>query len=151
MYFGDWKKSTKGRFYMSQAATMSNVDTLVKEKLVPFRERLVDALANKHQHLYSMISAILANRQNKFGLQVTENGQVIGQYTFRVEGVRITGVDSGQLDSEIHHPFLGVVKPYASIERSAIERMIADEKSFENELFSTLASYLPDITIRFLR
>lgn len=135
---------------MSQTATMSNVDALIKDKLLPFRERVVDAFAAKHPHLNTIIGAFLNNKDNKFGMQVTENGQVVGQYTFHFGGIQIDTTDYGKLDSAIHHPFMGVIKPYTVIERSALEKMLADEESMKNEPFTAATKYLPDVTIKFL-
>jgi len=83
-------------------------------------------------------------------LQITENGKVIGEYTFILDGLYIKDVQSGVLSSEIHHPF-GTVKPYGIIEKRALERMLQDEQGFINEPFSTFRKYMPDITIKFMK
>ncbi len=136
---------------MSQAVTLTEVDALVKEKLMPMRNRVLDALQKKHSHLFAVINPIVAGRKNKFGLQVTENGRVVGEYVLHLGGLRVDDVEIGKLDSEVHHPFMGVIKPYASIERQTLEKVVSDESNFENELFATITRYLPDITIKFLR
>jgi hypothetical protein len=135
---------------MSQTATLSKVDELIKDKFVPFRERIVDRFSEKHPHMSSMISAILANKENKFGMQVTENNQVVGEYTFHFGGMQINNTEYGKLDSAIQHPLMGVIKPYSSIERSALEKIIADEENIKNEPFSAITKYLPEMTIKFL-
>jgi hypothetical protein len=135
---------------MSQTAILSDVDELIKNELVPFRERLVNAFVTKHPHMNSMVSSLLSNKENKFGMQVTENGKVVGEYTFHFGGIRISDTEYGKLDSAIHHPVLGVIKPYGSIERSVIERIIADEENLKNEPFSAIQKYMPDVTIKFL-
>jgi len=104
----------------------------------------------KHPYFYSIVNSALAGRKNKVGLQVTQAGKVIGEYTFHLEGLHIENVDIGQLDSGIHHPFLGLVKPYGVIEINAIERILDDEE-FTSELITAFVRYLPDITLKFLR
>lgn len=134
---------------MSQL-TMTDVDTFVKDEFVPFRERLTEALSQKHPQLFSFVSALFTNQGNKFGLQVTENGQVVGEYALHFNGTRITDVESGKLDSEVHHPFLGVIKPYTSIERRVLEKMIADENNLVNDYVPNAIKYLPEVTVKFL-
>lgn len=129
---------------------MSETDILIKEKVVPFREKILSIVKEKHPYFYSIADNLLAGRKNKVGLQVTQDGQVIGEYTFHLAGLHVDSVDAGQLDSGIHHPLLGLVKPYGVIEINAIERMLKDEE-FTTELISAFARYLPDITVKFLR
>lgn len=135
---------------MNQGTNRSEIDALVKEKLMPMRERVLDGFEKKHPHIFSIINPILGNKKNKFGLQVTENGQVSGEYVLHLGGLRVEDIECGKLDSEINHPFMGVVKPYASIERKTIEKIISDEENLQNDLFPTVAKYLPEITIKFL-
>lgn len=85
-----------------------------------------------------------------FTTQVTEDGNVVGKYTLIMDGIHVVEAKSGVLDSALHHPLLGVVKPYVTIERSAIEALVKDER-FKTEMFSAIARYLPDVTIKFLR
>ncbi len=130
---------------------ITDIDTFVKNEFVPFRERLVETLSKKHPQLFTFIGALFTNQQgNKFGLQVTENGQVIGEYSLNFNGTKITDVKSGKLDSEIHHPFLGTVKPYVSVERKVLEQMISNEAKIASDPIPTAVQYLPDLTIRFL-
>lgn len=129
----------------------TDVDTFVKDELIPFREKLREAFSQKHPQLFSFLNALFANQGgNKFGLQVTENGRVTGEYSLHADGGRITEVESGKLDSEVHHPFLGTIKPYVSIERNALEKMISDENNFLNNYGPTASKYLPEVTIKFL-
>lgn len=86
---------------------MTETDILIKEKVVPFREKVLAIVKAKHPYFYSIVNSALAGRKNKVGLQVTQAGKVIGEYTFHLEGLHIENVDIGQLDSGIHHPFLG--------------------------------------------
>jgi len=129
---------------------MTETDILIKEKVVPFREKVLAIVKAKHPYFYSIVNSALAGRKNKVGLQVTQAGKVIGEYTFHLEGLHIENVDIGQLDSGIHHPFLGLVKPYGVIEINAIERILDDEE-FTTELITAFVRYLPDITLKFLR
>jgi hypothetical protein len=129
----------------------TDVDSFVKDELVPFRNRLSEAFSQKNPQLFSFLNALFANQgSNKFGLQVTENGRVTGEYILHANGGQITDVESGKLDSEIHHPFLGTIKPYVSIERSTLEKMIGEEDNLLNNYAPTATKYLPDVTIKFL-
>ncbi|SMC80337.1 hypothetical protein [Sporomusa malonica] len=129
---------------------MTDTDQLIKEKVLPFREKMIGIIKEKHPYMYSVANSVLAGRKNKAGLQVTQEGQVIGEYTFHLDGIHIQSVECGKLDSGIHHPFLGLVKPYGVLERSTIEQMLEDE-GFTSELFGTIVKYLPGVTIKFLR
>lgn len=54
----------------------------------------------------------------------------MGEYALLFNGTKITDVESGKLDSEVHYPLFGTIKPYISIERSALEKMMADGNNF---------------------
>ncbi|WP_347491311.1 hypothetical protein [Desulfoscipio sp. XC116] len=129
---------------------MSELDTLIKEKLVPMRKRILDSLIQKHPHIFGMLNNCFLDKRNKVGMQVTENGTVIGEYTFILNGLDIGDVQIGMAASEIHHP-MGVIKPYAIVEKRALEEMLNDEQKFTAEPFAALQKYMPDITIKFLR
>lgn len=129
---------------------MTEVDRLVLEKFVPLRERIIDAVQGKHPHVFTMINALMAGKQNKIGLQVNEGGKLAGEYTFNLDGVRIIRTDPGKLEAEFHHPFLGIVRPYVVIERTNLEKLIADEASFTSDLLPTIARHLPDLTFKFM-
>ncbi len=88
-------------------------------------------------------------QKNKFGLLVTENGKVAGEYTFLVSGIDIESVTPGVLESEIKHPLFGAVKPYAVVERADIEEAVNNEEFFSNTL-AALKSFLPKTTLKFL-
>ncbi|BBB90466.1 MAG TPA: hypothetical protein PKA28_15720 [Methylomusa anaerophila] len=130
---------------------MTDTDKLVIEEFVAFRERLIDGLRNKHPYVLSIADNILAGKQNKMSMQIVDGGQIAGQYTFHLDGVRITNADSGKLESEIHHPFLGIVKPYVIVERNTLKNIISDEAAFSADLFAAIAKYLPEITVKFMR
>lgn len=128
---------------------MTDADQLIKEKVLPFREKMIGIIKEKHPYMYSVANSVLTGRKNMAGLQLTHEGRVIGEYTFHLNGIHIESVECGKLDSGIHHPFLGLVKPYGILEKSTIEKMLQDE-GFTDELFSTCAKYLPGVTVKFL-
>ena len=70
-------------------------------------------------------------------MQVTENGSIVGEYTFHLSGMQVSDVECGVLSSEVHLP-LGIVKPYRIIEKSVLERALNDEQDFINEPFTTI-------------
>lgn len=129
---------------------MIDLDKMIEEKLVPIRKRAVDSLANKHPYIFSVLNGYLSRKNNYVGLQVTENGKVIGEYTFYLDGLYISKVVKGTLSSEIHHPF-GIIKPYGILEKSLLEKMVEEEERLVKEPFSTMTKYMPDITIKFLQ
>ena len=128
----------------------NEVDLLVKEKLIPFRERIVDAIAAKHPMLISILDAILMAKSNRIGLEVTDGGAVVGRYTLHLKGIRIAEVEFNKLDPAVHHPLLGLIRPAVSVERRTIEALLADEDRIREEPFSSIARHLPGVTIRFL-
>lgn len=125
-----------------------DVEHLVKEEFVPFREKIIEALSAKHPQIFSVINAMMAGKQNRVGLQVTEDGEVAGEYTMLLDGVRITEVKD-TLSSEFHHPFLGVVRPYVVVEAASLQEMIHDD-AFSQDAVAAIPKYLPDIALRFL-
>lgn len=131
--------------------SIDHLDVLVKEKLVAFREMIIEDFSKKHPQISAMINAVMSGKQNKVGLQVTENGQVAGRYTLHAKGVHIVNVEGGVLDPEVNHPFIGTVKPLFSIERRALETMLNDESSFKESFTGAIKKYLPDFTINFMR
>ena len=129
---------------------MNELDVLIKDKLVPLRERILESFSQKHPHIKSMMNCVMSGKKNKVGMVVTENGQVAGEYTFHTEGVHVASVESGVLSSEINHPFMGVIRPYAIVERATLEKMLDDEKRFEDNLLATAMGYIPEVTLKFL-
>jgi len=127
-----------------------DVDTLIQEDLVNFRRELIGCFKVQHPHIFSIIEHVFVGHKNRVGIQVTEEGNVVGKYTLMMDGINVVEAQSGILDSALHHPLLGVVKPYVTIERSVIQTMVKDER-FKSELFTSIANYLPDVTIKFLR
>lgn len=127
-----------------------SVDRLIQEELLHFRRGLIQCFKEQHPHIFSILEHVFSGHKNMIGIQVTEEGNVIGKYTLMMDGIDVVEAQSGRLDSAVHHPLLGVVKPYVTVERSAIETMIKDDR-FKTEMFTAIANYLPDFTIRFLR
>lgn len=131
---------------------MSNVDVdiLVKEKMVPMKIRVIEAMIKKHPQIFGIINKYFLGKKNKVGLQITENGTIIGNYTLHLEGIRIGEVESGILDSGIHHPF-GMIKPYGIMEKDVLEKVIEDDQNYITDPFSAIRKYMPEITIKFLK
>ncbi|AIF52524.1 hypothetical protein [Pelosinus sp. UFO1] len=127
-----------------------SIDTLIQEDLLNFRRELLTSFKEQHPHIFSIMDHMLSGRKNMVGLQVTEGGNIVGTYTLMMDGVHVVEAKSGTLDSALHHPLLGVVKPYIVIERNAIETLVKDDQ-IKTEIFSSIAKYLPDVTIKFLR
>lgn len=130
---------------------VKELDLLIGEKILPLRERIIEVLSQKHPQLFSMINGMMAGKENKVGMQVSENGQIIGNYTFYLNGIHISRFESDNLSSEISHPLFGTIKPYAIIEKRVLEKMLDDEETFKNDLFSTIPQYLPECTIKFMK
>lgn len=128
---------------------MMDLDKLIKEEFVQFREKVINGVQARHPHIFTAINTMLSSKENKVGLQVLEDGKVAGEYTFNLKGVRIASVDSGKLLSAVNHPMLGVIKPYVVVERSHLERMMKDQ-GFFYDLSETIPKYLPGLTIKFM-
>lgn len=126
------------------------VDILIQQDLVNFRRNLIQCFKMQHPHIFSILERVFAGRENMVGIQITENGTVVGKYTLLMDGINVVEARAGSLDSALHHPLLGVVKPYVIIERSVVEKLVKDER-FKTEIFTSITHYLPDITIKFLR
>ena len=131
------------------AIRLSEVENLIKEQFVPFRQRLVETLRKKHPYILSTVDRILADKKNRIGMQVTENGNVIGEFTFLLDGIDIEKTEVGSLSPELYHPFLGVIKPYIMVERQALENAMKDDAFFDS--LTRIANYLPDMTLKFQR
>jgi hypothetical protein len=129
---------------------VNEVDSLIKEKLVPLRKRVIDALAKKHPYILPMVNKVFQGQSNRVGLVVTEEGKKVGEYTFLLDGVNVVDVKTGVLESELRHP-LGVLKPYTIVEKSVLEKFPQDEQAFIDEPIKTSEKYMPDITIKFLK
>lgn len=132
-------------------ATANEVDRLVIEGLVPFRNRLTATFRDKHPYLFGMASAALTGKESRIGVQVTEGGQVAGEYTLHVSGVEITGAEPGKLESGVNLPYVGTIKPYLVIERGSLERILGDEAAIMADPIPAMLKHLPEMTLKFLR
>ena len=128
---------------------MTDADKFMQERFLPFCKRASDAFELNHHALYTMFSGFMSGR-NLMGMRLTENGNILGDYTVVLENAKISCIDNGVLSSEIHTPF-GVIKPYYILEKSTIEKMIQDEPNFVTHPFATKIKYYPEITIKFLK
>jgi len=129
---------------------MVDIEVLVREKFVSLKNKASDALAGNNPQLFGFLSLFLAGKKYSVGIQVTEYGQIAGDFTIHSEGLKITEVQSGVLNPIIEHPF-GVIKPYVIIERDVFERILEDEAGFINEPFASMQNYIAEITIKFKR
>lgn len=129
---------------------MSEIDSIVQERLLPMYKRVFAAVKEKHPHLIGFINTVLGNNEQRMGLQITEHGKIIGEYTIFYENMGVNKIDPGVLHPEIHTPF-GVIKPYAAIEKSAFIKMLDDEQSFIEDPFKAKMKYISDVTVKFLR
>ncbi len=133
---------------------MRGVNALVQEGLVFSRRDLIrDLIAcfkEQHPCLFPIIKSVLSGHKIMVELQIMGNGIVVEKYTLLMDGLDVLAIKSGNFDFAIHHPLVNALKPYIRIERSAIETMDEDE-NFAKEIFASIAKYLPDITIGFMR
>lgn len=129
---------------------MSNVDAFMKEQFIPFRKRVVDSLLEKYPDTFAGFNKYFLDNESYMGLQVTENGETVGEYTFVLDGIDISEVKYGVLSSKLNHPF-GVIKPYGIVEKSVLENMLQDEQKFIDDPFSEKNKYMPHFTIKFMK
>lgn len=128
---------------------MNDLDRLIKDELVPLRKRAIESFAQKYPDIMTLFNSYLAGQKNMVGMRVTENGETVGEYTIYLEGIDITKVESGVLLSGLHLPF-GIIRPYAVIERSALERMLDDEENVILDPLRAISKHLPDLTLKFM-
>lgn len=129
---------------------MTDADKLMQEALMPFYKRTFEAFIKNHSSLYSIVEKLLSNKKNHIGLRITSNESTIGEYTLHFHGAAIAELESGVLSSEVHTPF-GTIKPYVILEKSTVEKIIADEANFIKDPIATKMKYVPDMTIKFLK
>jgi len=129
---------------------MNDLDRLIKEGLVPLKKRAVESFAQKHPHIMALLESYLRGQKNRVGIRVTENGKTVGEYTIHIEGTDITEVERGVLSSELHHPLGIIIRPYAIIERNALERMLKNEENIVSNPVRAIRKYLPDLTLKFM-
>ncbi|WP_333595241.1 hypothetical protein [Anaerospora hongkongensis] len=129
---------------------MSELDILVTKKLVAYREEILKSFKEKHPYVVGMLETVFSGKENRVGLQVTDSGRVVGEYTFIVTGIQVSGTETGRLNPSLKHPLLGItIKPYIQIEKATLEKMITDE-SYKDDILAYTTRILPDITIKFI-
>ncbi|MDU2064143.1 MAG: hypothetical protein E6713_04805 [Sporomusaceae bacterium] len=126
------------------------LDSLIRDQIVPFHLRNVEALGAKHPHIMGMVNSVMANQENRAAIRIQEQGKIVGEYTFLLKGLKIETVESNTLDPQFQHPFLGKIKPFVTLERTVLEKVLADDKNYLEEPFSAVVPYLSEITIQFL-
>lgn len=126
---------------------MSDLNLLVNQKLVPFKERNLILFSEKFPILYTALCKLLDGRTFKIGFQITENNIVVGTYTLTVNGVHIVHIEAGSLEPELSLPWIGIIKPYVIMEKKDFEESLEETDSFSIEI---LKKYLPKIIFRFL-
>lgn len=128
---------------------MSKTDILIQEEFLPFCQRVVEAFERNHHAMFLTFMTFISG-ENKIGMQITDNGTVVGDYTLVLSNIHFSRIENGVLSSHLSTPF-GVIKPYYIIEKRTIEDMIKDEKAFVEHPFKTKLRYLSDVTIKFLK
>ena len=128
---------------------MSDTDKFMQEELLPFYKRVMAAFEQNHHALYATFSSFMSGR-NRSGMRITENGNVLGDYTVVLDDLKVSHIDNGVLTPEWHTPF-GVVKAYVIMEKSTVEKLIQDEANFISHPFATKLKYIPEMTVKFLK
>lgn len=112
---------------------------------------MLEVARAKHPYIIGVVERIFANKENRFGLQITDDHTVVGEYTIHTKGIHIVETETGKLDSAFKHPLIDVIiKPYAIIEKAALEQII-DDRGIMDEPFEALVRFLPNITIKFMK
>ncbi len=125
------------------------LDTLSQDDLVIFRREIAGYFKEQHPYIFSILENIFSGHKNRIGIQINENDGIFGIYTLVMDGINVVEVKIGTFDSSLNLPLVGIIKPYLTIERSAIETMINDDQ-FKTKVVSSIAKYLPDFTIQFM-
>ena len=126
---------------------MSDIEKFMQTEFLPFYQRTMAAFEQNHSALFATFSH-LAPKQLRFGIRVTDNDTLLGDFTIALDDGKVSQIENGVLDSVVHTPF-GITKPYYIIEKSTLEKMVQDEQAFIAHPFATKFKYLPDITIKF--
>jgi len=129
---------------------MNDIDRLIMEGLLPLKKRAVKSFAQKYPQFMALFEKFFKGQRNKIGIQITEKGEKAAEYTFHIEGTDITEVERGVLSSELHHPFGIIIRPYAVMERSVLEKIIADEENIISNPVEAIQKYLPFVTLKFM-
>lgn len=126
---------------------MSSTDDFMQNEFLPFYRRSLAAFVQNHAAMYATFTHLIP-KKFRFGMRLTENEKLLGEFTIVFEDGKISHIENGSLTSEIHTPF-GIIKPYYIVEKSTMERMIQDEPAFITHPFATKFKYLSEITIKF--
>ena len=129
---------------------MKDIDIMVREQLLPFREQILEAFAKQHPVVYTGMKTFLGSRQNKIGMQILSGNVAIGVYTFTLEGLNIIRVQEDILEPEMDVPMLGIIRMYMQIDKADIEKMLHDSDLTGNDIIKAGMKYLPATTIKFL-
>lgn len=49
-----------------------DLDKLIKEDLVEFRKKVIEAAQSRHPGIFAIINKVLSDKVNKLGMEVTE-------------------------------------------------------------------------------
>lgn len=129
---------------------MKDIDIMVRDQLVPFRERILETFARQHPVVYTGMKTFLGGKQNKVGMQVLSGNVVVGMYTFTLEGPHIVKVDIDTLAPVMEVPMLGSIKMYAQIDQKDLEAMLQDNDLVGSDIIKAGMKYLPAVTLKFL-
>lgn len=128
---------------------MSELNALITEKVVDFRKEVLEIFKKHHPVFYAALDRFFKARPVKIGFQVTQDGKVVGDYTFVLEGIQISEVKTGILEPKFEIPFWGDIKLYAVMEKKEIEAMLEDKALLTEHIFKNVIRYLPKVTIKF--
>lgn len=129
---------------------MPDLNTVITEKVVPFREKCLEIIKKEHPILYKAADLFLKGRGVRVGFQVVENGTVIGIYTFELDGIHIAKVEMGVLDPSFKIPLIGDIKLYGIMERKDLEKMLHDSTLLDDNILKNSVKYLRSFTLKFL-
>jgi hypothetical protein len=74
-----------------------SVDTIIQEDSVNFRRKLIECFKTQHLHVFSLLEHTLSGHKNMIGIQVSDNGNVIGKYTLMLGALNVVEGKSGLL------------------------------------------------------
>lgn len=129
---------------------MFDLNVFITEKVVSFREKCLEIIKKEHPILYKATDLFLKGRGVRIGFQVTENGIVVGIYTFELEGIHISKVEKGTLDPSFKIPLIGDIRFYGIMERKDLEEMLNDSNLLTDDILKNSVKYLRSLTLKFL-
>ena len=130
---------------------MNEVDSLVLEKLIPFREELLEVIKTKLPYVFGIAEKLFSDKENFWGLQVFDNGKLQGEYTFKTKGINVAHTESGKLEPLVKHPLVDkFLKPYIILEKNDLIAFLNDQ-SVKKQPIEKLIDFLPSLTIKFLK